>query len=172
MDEQFDAAKQAAHARQVGEWATKARTALNAKLVADGERLGLERDRAARRAQSAESERGAAEPQAQRELRVAAEADKAAATLEKRAADANKPDTYHSQELREQAQAQRARAEVARRRAHDADQEADRLVGVANQNKQTVEALAHAYATSGDLAMARTAVQIAGVMGSWRWRTS
>jgi hypothetical protein len=140
MADKFDPAAHAENARQLQEQATKARAALQNHIVERTARLGLERDQAARAQYGAEQQRSAAELQAKRELGVAEKADKAAADFERQAAKETRGRGY-SEDLREQAGEQRALAEAARRRAHAADQEADRLEMDGWEQKRVVERL-------------------------------
>jgi hypothetical protein len=140
MADKFDPAAHAENARLLQEQATKARAALQNHLVERNARLGLERDQAARAQYGDEQQRAAAELQAKRELAVAEKADKAAADLERQAAKETRGRGY-SEDLREQAGEQRALAEAARRRAHAADQEADRLETDGWEQKKVVERL-------------------------------
>jgi hypothetical protein len=140
MADKFDPAAHAENARQLQEQATKARAALQNHIVERNARLGLERDQVARAQYGAEQQRAAAELQAKRELGVAEKADKAAADFERQAAKETRGRGY-SEDLREQAAEQRALAEAARRRAHAADQEADRLEMEGWEQKKVVERL-------------------------------
>jgi hypothetical protein len=140
MADKFDPAAHAENARLLQEQATKARAALQNHIVERNARLGLERDQAARAQYGDEQQRAAAELQAKRELGVAEKADKAAADLERQAAKDARGRGY-SEDLREQAGEQRALAEAARRRAHAADQEADRLEMDGWEQKKVVERL-------------------------------
>jgi hypothetical protein len=138
MTDRLDPAPYAEQARQLRALATRARAAYEEKLVDDGARLGLERDKAARAKSAAEQELAAAKLQSKRELGVADQADKAAAALERRATQAK---GTAGEELREQAAEQRARAEIARRRAHAADDDAESLQFAVGRHHQTVELL-------------------------------
>jgi hypothetical protein len=140
MADKFDPAAHAENARQLQEQATKARPALQNHIVERNARLGLERDQAARAQYGDEQQRAAAELQAKRELGVAEKAEKAAADFERQAAKETRGRGY-SEDLREQAGEQRALAEAARRRAHAADQEADRLEMEGWEQKRVVERL-------------------------------
>jgi hypothetical protein len=140
MADKFDPAAHAENAQQLQEQATKARAGLQNHIVERNARLGLERDQAARAQYGAEQQRAAAELQAKRELGVAEKADKAAAEFERQAAKETRGRGY-SEDLREQAAEQRALAEAARRRAHAADQEADRLEMEGWEQKKVVERL-------------------------------
>src|SRR5262245_52045070 len=140
MADKFDPAAHAENARLLQEQAVKARAALQNHIVERNARLGLERDQAARAQYGDEQQRAAAELQAKRELGVAEKADKAAADFERQAAKETRGRGY-SDDLREQAGEQRALAEAARRRAHAADQEADRLEMDGWEQKKIVERL-------------------------------
>jgi hypothetical protein len=140
MADKFDPAAHAENARQLQEQDTKARAALQNHIVERNARHGLERDQAARAQYGAEQQRAAAELQAKRELGVAEKADRAAAEFERQAAKETRGRGY-SEDLREQAAEQRALVEAARRRAHAADQEADRLEMQGWEQKKVIQRL-------------------------------
>ena len=148
MTDRLDPAPYAEQARQLRALASRARAAYEEKLVDDGARLGLERDKAARGKSAAEQELAAAKLQSKRELGVADQADKAAAALERRATQQK---GAAGEELREQAAEQRARAEIARRRAHAADEEADSLQFAVGRHHQTVELLETQMKSNDDM---------------------
>ena len=148
MSDRLDPAPYAEQARQLRALAGRARAAYEQKLVDDGARLGLERDKAARGKSAAEQELSAAKLQSKRELGVADQADKAAAALERRATQQK---GTAGDELREQAAEQRARAEIARRRAHAADEEADSLQFAVGRHHQTVELLETQMKSTDDM---------------------
>jgi len=148
MTDRLDPAPYAEQARQLRALASRARAAYEEKLVDDGARLGLERDKAARGKSAAEQELAAAKLQSKRELGVADQADKAAAALERRATQQK---GAAGDELREQAAEQRARAEIARRRAHAADEEADSLQFAVGRHHQTVELLETQMKSTDDM---------------------
>ena len=148
MSDRLDPAPYAEQARQLRALASRARAAYEEKLVDDGARLGLERDKAARAKSAAEQELAAAKLQSKRELGVADQADKAAAALERRATQTK---GTAGEELREQAAEQRARAEIARRRAHAADDDAESLQFTVGRHHQTVELLETQMKSNDDM---------------------
>ena len=148
MSDRLDPAPYAEQARQLRALASRARAAYEEKLVDDGARLGLERDKAAHAKSAAEQELAAAKLQSKRELGVADQADKAAAALKRRATQTK---GTAGEELREQAAEQRARAEIARRRAHAADDDADSLQFAVGRHHQTVELLETQMKSTDDM---------------------
>jgi hypothetical protein len=148
MSDRLDPAPYAEQARQLRALASRARAAYEEKLVDDGARLGLERDKVARVKSAAEQELAAAKLQSKRELGVADQADKAAAALERRATQTK---GTAGEELREQAAEQRARAEIARRRAHAADDDAESLQFTVGRHHQTVELLETQMKSNDDM---------------------
>ena len=154
MSDRLDPAPYAEQARQLRALASRARAAYEEKLVDDGARLGLERDKAARAKSAAEQELAAAKLQSKRELGVADQADKAAAALERRATQTK---GTAGEELREQAAEQRARAEIARRRAHAADDDAESLQFTVGRHHQTVELLETQMKSNDDMKYASSA---------------
>ena len=148
MSDRLDPAPYAEQARQLRALASRARAAYEEKLVDDGARLGLERDKAARVKSAAEQELAAAKLQSKRELGVADQADKAAAALERRATQTK---GTAGEELREQAAEQRARAEIARRRAHATDDDAESLQFTVGRHHQTVELLETQMKSNDDM---------------------
>ncbi len=148
MSDRLDPAPYAEQARQLRALASRARAAYEEKLIDDGARLGLERDKAARAKSAAEQELAAAKLQSKRELGVADQADKAAAALERRATQTK---GNAGEELREQAAEQRARAEIARRRAHAADDDAESLQFTVGRHHQTVELLETQMKSNDDM---------------------
>jgi hypothetical protein len=148
MSDRLDPAPYAEQARQLRALASRARAAYEEKLIDDGARLGLERDKAARSKSAAEQELAAAKLQSKRELGVADQADKAAAALERRATQTK---GTAGEELREQAAEQRARAEIARRRAHAADDDAESLQFTVGRHHQTAELLETQMKSNDDM---------------------
>lgn len=120
----YDAAAHAAHADRLTALAKTGRDTLAARSAEHIAAIEIERDTAARRAYGANNEAAAAEQQVKRALETAKSYDAMAVDAEAAAAKANATD--RSEQL-EQASILRANAEGQRRRAHEADEQADRL---------------------------------------------